>query len=232
MIKGIYLVGGALRDQLMGIESKDIDYCFIADSYEEMRDYLLENGCEIYLEKPEYYAIRCNWRGLGPVDCVLGRKDGFYSDCRRPDSVELCSSIEEEMQRRDFTCNAIASDIFTGDRIDPFGGVDDINHRFLRTVGNPRDRFKEDGLRVMRAIRFAITKEMLIESDLFELLTGRECIDYLQNVSNERIREELFKMFKHDTHNSIRILDKFRHIADFIFNHKGNMWLKPTMEQR
>ncbi len=103
MVK-IYLVGGSIRDQLLGLKSKDLDYAVEAGSYEEMRDYIKENG-KIFLETPEYLTIRAHLKNGEPADFVLCRKDGEYSDGRRPDKVTP-GTLYDDLARRDFTVNA------------------------------------------------------------------------------------------------------------------------------
>lgn len=229
----IYEVGGSVRDFVLGLPVKDKDYCVIASSYQEMKEYILDSKGEIYLERPEYFAIRCRMPDLGPVDFVLGRKDGSYSDSRRPDSVEICSNIEEELARRDFGMNAMAIDISDKNKIiiDPFGGKDDICHKLILMVGDPYIRLKEDGLRILRAIRFSVTLNFSLSISLQYYLKKKEIVDLLDKVSKERIREELNKMFSFDTLKTLDVLNNFNLIKEKCFAGQ-KLWLKPTLEKR
>src|SRR6478735_1674813 len=154
-----YQVGGCVRDSLLGVESKDIDFSVEAPSYEAMREAVIErcggNPESIKVDKPEFATIRAIDPKLGGVDFVLCRKDGAYSDGRRPDSVEM-GTLLDDLARRDFTVNAIAR-ADDGSLIDPFNGQADLKLRLLRCVGGV-DRLREDSLRMLRAFRFAITK--------------------------------------------------------------------------
>src|SRR5579859_2576372 len=144
-----YLVGGYVRDKILGIPSKDLDYSVEAASYEEMRQSIIDRGGTILLETPNFFTIRARI-GKEVSDYVLCRKDGAYSDSRHPDSVEH-GTLHDDLARRDFTMNAIAIDS-DGNYIDPFNGISDIKNKLIRCVGNAQDRFDEDALRMLRAI--------------------------------------------------------------------------------
>lgn len=212
MVK-IYEVGGCVRDRLLGLESKDIDYAVEANSWEEMRDYIKERG-KIYLEKPEYHTIRAKMPELGDADFVLCRKDGEYTDGRRPDTVEP-GTIYDDLARRDFTMNAIAIDVETGKVLDPYNGRSDIKTKFIKAVGNANTRIREDSLRMLRALRFAVTKNMDISGAIQVILFN----DYslLKNVSEDRIREELHKMFMYSTVRTLRLLEDYPGLRTYIF---------------
>lgn len=227
MVK-IYQVGGSVRDELLGIKSKDLDYSVECSSFQEMTDYILEQGGEIFLSTPEYLTIRARLPKIGAADFVMCRKDGAYGDGRRPDTVEP-GTILDDLSRRDFTVNAIAKQE-DGSLYDPFNGQKDIHDKFIRCVGNPYDRFMEDSLRVLRAIRFAITKGFLIHSSVNEQIQNPIVIDQIKNISQDRIREELHKCFKHDTYATLLFLEKYWQLKDVIFLHTSGIWLKPTTE--
>jgi tRNA nucleotidyltransferase (CCA-adding enzyme) len=161
-----FQVGGSVRDKLLGVKSKDIDYAVECESFDAMREAILAKGGKIFVETPQYFTIRANVPVLGATDYVLCRKDGAYSDGRRPDSVEV-GTIFDDLARRDFTVNAIAIDTETGALIDPHGGAQDLTARVLRCVGNPVDRFNEDRLRIFRAARFSLTKGLTVHLDTF-----------------------------------------------------------------
>jgi tRNA nucleotidyltransferase (CCA-adding enzyme) len=126
-----------------------------------------------------------------PFEITTYRVDGKYSDGRRPDSVEFTTDLISDLSRRDFTVNAIAYNDKDG-LIDPFGGQKDLFSRVLRCVGDPEDRFTEDGLRVMRALRFMSV--LSFDPDPNTAASIYRCMDLLKNVSAERISSELSKL--------------------------------------
>jgi tRNA nucleotidyltransferase (CCA-adding enzyme) len=208
-------VGGCVRDRFMGNHKpKDIDYTVVAPSYEAMKADIEKRADKIFLEKPEYQTIRAKVAGVD-ADFVLARKDGAYSDGRRPDSVEP-GTIFDDLARRDFTMNAIAQSV-TGDIIDPFNGRDDIATRLIRTVGNPYDRFSEDALRMLRAVRFAVTKSFYLHVGVHACLHDWTLLEKLESVSAERIREELNKCFAHSTQDTLDMLESYRDLRKVVF---------------
>jgi tRNA nucleotidyltransferase (CCA-adding enzyme) len=234
----LYEVGGCVRDELLGLPSKDIDYSVEAESMDAMRDDLIAMGFEIFTENAEFFVIRArfpkdsgtfagrNISGLA-ADFVLARRDGKYTDGRRPDYVEA-GTLLDDLARRDFTVNAIAKDRH-GTLIDPFGGQEDLKLKLLRTVGAPEDRFGEDALRALRAIRFSITKGFWLHSDLFDALRSEWLPALVANVAAERRREELAKAFKHDTLATLDLLHLMT--SDFreaVFS--DGLRLKPSLE--
>lgn len=230
----IFQVGGSVRDKILGVDSKDIDFVVIAPSFAAMRDMIIARGGKIFLETEKFLTIRANVPQLGSADYVLARKDGTYSDGRRPDEV-IIGSLEDDLARRDFTINAIAIDTETGEMIDPHGGQIDIAGRFLRCVGNPIKRFNEDKLRIFRALRFSICKNFLITRETENAIryivncpdiTGT---DGFENVSTERIRDELLKMFSANWRESFHLLENFE-LMNLI--DKRGIWLKPTTEHK
>lgn len=121
-----YQVGGSVRDKIMGIKPHDIDFAIGAESFGAMREAILARGGKIFLEMEKFFTIRANLPELGSADFVLTRKDGSYSDGRRPDGVTV-GTILDDLARRDFTMNAIAINVETGDILDPFDGTGDIH---------------------------------------------------------------------------------------------------------
>ena len=212
MIK-IFEVGGCIRDEILGIPSKDVDFVVVAPSFNHMRNHLVKEGFKIYIEKPEFTTIRCSVPKDHPLrdrtkdaDFVLARKDGTYSDGRRPDFV-TAGTLHDDLERRDFTVNALARNPKTGEMIDPFGGLKDLETKTLRFVGKPEDRIREDGLRVLRGFRFQITKGFSCEEETNRWLRSDLAAEMLSKVAVERIREELEKMLAHDT---LACIDLFR----------------------
>jgi tRNA nucleotidyltransferase (CCA-adding enzyme) len=226
-----YLVGGAVRDRFLGFKSKDKDYAVEADSYADMIQEIKNRGGQIFLEKPEYATARATMPTLGCADYVLCRKDGYYSDGRRPDSVAP-GTLLDDLSRRDFTVNAMAIDE-DNNLIDPFfGKVDLLELQMLRCVGDAEDRFKEDSLRMLRAIRFAITKRLSFHDDIYSALSNPNMVKLLDNVSIERIREELYRCFYFDTPLTLRMITQtFPYIGMNILN-TDKLWLEPTLKER
>jgi tRNA nucleotidyltransferase (CCA-adding enzyme) len=224
-----YQVGGCVRDRMLGIPSKDIDYSVEAPSYEAMREAIVARcGSEsaIKVEKPEFVTIRAVDPKLGGVDFVLCRKEGAYSDGRRPDSVEI-GELEDDLARRDFTVNAMAIDD-DNNLIDLFGGRVALWQRRLTCVGGV-ERLAEDSLRMIRAIRFSITKDFWLDDDIEEFLHAPSNARLLENISIERIREELLKCFKHNTYQTLHALNRYHWIEKVIFVHMG-LKLEPTLK--
>jgi tRNA nucleotidyltransferase/poly(A) polymerase len=222
-----YRVGGCVRDKILNRPCKDVDWVVEGvKSFDEFRTLIAGMGGEIYVEKPEFLTIRARVHPYGTADYAMCRADGIYTDGRRPDSVTSCS-LERDLVRRDFTMNAMAEDE-EGNIIDLFHGQDHINSKIIMCVGEAADRFKEDSLRMLRAIRFSITLGMLISYDIEECLHRDEFIQLLDNVSAERISEELRKCFAHDTKKTLNYL---MHIFDGIGNKvfEKNIWLNPTI---
>lgn len=233
----IYLVGGAVREIVRGHAEKvkDWDFAIEADSFEQMRDWVLFQGFEIFVETPQYFTIRARasdafwFAGMDmsgrTFDFTLCRTEGDYSDGRRPDKVYM-STIKEDLSRRDFTMNAIAMDS-RGNLVDPFDGAQDVKSGIIRCVGST-ERLREDSLRMLRAIRFAIQLDFEFSNDILGFLKNPENSDLLDNVSEERIREELTKCFKKDTLETLYYLKEFPAITEKVFS--SDLWLLPTVK--
>ena len=231
------MVGGAIRDEILGVPNKDVDFSVEAASYEDMRDFILERG-SIFVETPEFLTIRAHIDDLngikGDFDFVLCRREGAYTDGRRPDWVEM-GTIYDDLSRRDFTINAIARPFYpviSDSYLDPFGGIQDIKDGRIRCVGKAEDRIAEDSLRMLRAVRFSVTKRMRFDRAIGEVLqNARYLSDLKNNVSMDRKRDEVEKMFKFSTLESLRILSAFPGLAEAVFG-DDVLWLKPTNERR
>lgn len=227
----IFEVGGSVRDRMLGLDSKDKDFAVEAESFEVMERELTDLGYKIFLSTPEYFTVRAKFPkghkfSAQTADFVLCRKDGTYTDGRRPDFVEA-GTIYDDLARRDFTVNAMAVDE-DGNLIDPHGGNKDLAVMKLRTVGDASVRFSEDYLRALRAIRFAIVKGFYLDPAVVSVLLDPATADGLRNVSVERIREEMYKAFKHDTLLTMKFLNNFREIRDVVF--ERGLWLEPTLK--
>ena len=206
-----FMVGGAVRDKIMGIRTKDIDFSVVAPSFEAMREAIVARGFSIFLETPEFVTIRAGIPEGDPLralakdaDFVLARKDSATGDGRRPDFVEA-GTLKDDIMRRDFTVNAIAIGA-DGEIMDFVGGVADIESGTLRFVGNPEDRIREDGLRVLRGFRFMVTKGLRPEAATRDAMFSPLATEMLGAVSVERIREEVERMMAADTLETLSLL--------------------------
>jgi tRNA nucleotidyltransferase (CCA-adding enzyme) len=248
----MYLVGGAVRDRLMGDEHPhDLDFTIVANSFEQMQAYLIaEWGVESFVVKPEYGTVRGRFGTVGPHvnsryfagitlgtlagDFVLSRKEGYYTDGRHPDDTTP-GTLYDDLARRDFTMNAIALDK-DGNYVDPFDGIADLvtGGGLLRAVGNPTDRFAEDALRAVRALRFYITKGFDMDRDVVEALSNEEVLSNLrEKISTERVREEIEKCFKHSVMDTLSALNDFPFLAEAIFSKQfgHGIGLLPTVKR-
>jgi tRNA nucleotidyltransferase (CCA-adding enzyme) len=228
----IYQVGGCVRDSLLGVPSKDIDYAVEASSYQEMVEYIKSRG-KIFLETPQHLTVRAHIEGKQPADFVLCRKDGTYSDGRRPDSVEP-GTLLDDLRRRDFTVNAIALDEETGQYIDPFHGQEDLMTMKLRCVGSAKERFTEDALRMLRALRFHITKGFELDRDIHGQFCDLDMIKRLsKNISLDRKRDEMTKCFSFNTLRTLEVLHKLpsSFVSAIFDGDTGAMWLMPTSKE-
>lgn len=229
MIK-TYLVGGSVRDELCGIQPKDFDYAVEAESFDAMLSWIKERG-KVFLVKPEFLTVRAHLKDGEPADYVLCRKEGSYSDGRRPDVVEP-GTIFDDLARRDFTCNAIARSE-DGTYLDPHGGREDLSNKVLRCVGKAEDRFSEDALRMLRAIRFSITKGLSMDNEILDCFYDSFLLEKLKNnISSDRKRDELEKCFRFNTKLTIETLSYLgaeTSLLSAIFDCPNNkIWLLPT----
>lgn len=185
-----YLVGGFVRDKLMGRISSDIDIATKArpnEIKEVFRDSkIIEVG-------KAFGTIKLIADG-NEYEITSFRSDGTYKDKRRPDNISFSDSIYEDLKRRDFTINAIA--LRNDEIIDPFDGKSDISKKIIRAVGNPKERIEEDYLRALRAVRFATILGFKIDTDLKEAI--KEKSSNLSYISAERQRAEFDKILLSD----------------------------------
>lgn len=186
-----YIVGGCVRDTLLGRTPHDYDICTSATPDEIIKSFPYEKIIPTGL-KHGTVTIVINGE---PFEVTTYRIDGKYSDNRRPDKVEFTINLIEDLRRRDFTINAMAYNPFVG-LVDPFNGQTDLKDKKIRCVGNPYERFNEDGLRIMRAVRFSAQLRFEIESCTRQAM--EELVDNLDNISYERINSELCKIMNSD----------------------------------
>lgn len=185
-----YLVGGSIRDILKGETPHDFD--FVTDvSYDILTKTFKENGFEV-LEKGKQFLVLIIKSNGFVFEISNFRKDGTYTDGRRPESVQI-GTIEEDAARRDFTINALYYNLYLKEIADPTGqGIDDLYTNKLRFIGKAKDRLNEDLLRVYRAYRFASKGFEMIPDTLRNVRRSFECAQ--KTVSTERVKNELEKM--------------------------------------
>ncbi len=179
-----YAVGGCVRDHVLGFTPHDYDICSAATPEEMQRVFRGERTIETGLK---HGTLTVLLSGM-PLEITTFRVDGAYSDGRHPDSVQFTARVEDDLSRRDFTINAMAYSPTAG-LVDPFGGRADCERGVIRCVGNPAERFGEDALRILRALRFSARLGFPIEENTVKAL--REGRAQLCHVSRERIAVEL-----------------------------------------
>ena len=185
-----YFVGGCVRDLVMGIEPHDFDICTNATPEEVMT--ILELKGKKYIETGLQHGTLTAVYDGDFYEITTYRSDGEYKNHRCPESVTFESSISADLSRRDFTINAMAYNPISDDFIDLFGGRSDIENKVIRAVGEPHKRFDEDGLRILRALRFAVRYEFTIEEKTAKAMISLKRL--LKCISKERITAELEKM--------------------------------------
>ena len=181
-----YTVGACVRDAIMGIEINDFDVTTSATPQEMQEVFKKEKTFETGIKHGTITFVHEKEN----VESTTYRVDGVYEDNRHPKTVEFTKSLENDLKRRDFTMNAIVYNDKEG-YIDLFGGMDDIKNKKIRAIGNPEDRFNEDALRILRAIRFASKLGFEIEENTKKAML--KCKYLLHNISVERIATEINK---------------------------------------
>tara|TARA_R100001163_G_C4986978_1_gene140993 strand:+ start:43 stop:762 length:720 start_codon:yes stop_codon:yes gene_type:complete len=237
----IFEVGGCVRDELLGLESKDIDFTVVLDDtslsvdegWDKMLKWLRSEGFSLFLETKDCFTVRGKFpkghKNEGLVgDFVMSRKEvGVIPGTRKP-ILEL-GTLEDDLMRRDFTVNSLCKDE-DGKIIDLFEGVYDLKTRVLRTPLDPMITLLDDPLRMLRGLRFSITKGFIIDSKLWDSMLDPRVLDKLKEVvSHERMREEITKMMKHDTIKSLKLLNKIPGLMEVVFS--NGMWLMPTTKK-
>lgn len=244
----IFLVGGAVRDKLMGRDSKDWDFTVVlepndwgfasahdATPFEVMRWRLEDRGFTVFLADEAHGTVRAKapkgftFAGMTPAvrtfDFVLARRD-VSTDGRH--AVTEPGTLLDDLARRDFTVNAMAIDA-AGNLIDPHGGAGDLRNS-LRTVGMAKARLREDGLRALRAVRFAVTLRVDFHRSLRGALMSHGAFFAMQpSISVERRREELLKAFRVD---AVATIARLQEVNMLKIVDADGLWLKPTLEAR
>ena len=187
-----WLVGGAVRDLVLGRAAHDFDVATSAKPDEVTQVFGRRRVIPTGAAHGTVTVLVGEGEARASIEVTTFRGEGAYSDGRRPDSVEFVSDLVEDLRRRDFTINAIALHPIDGRLADPFEGRRDLEVRILRAVGDAVARFGEDGLRVMRAVRFAAQLDFALEPATEAAIPG--ALDILRKVSAERVRDELLKL--------------------------------------
>lgn len=240
-----YEVGGKVRDEILEIESKDVDYVAVPGEdllkdvnsahsmFNILEGYLKEEGFEIFLVTSDCFTIRAKFpqghKYSGVADFVMARKEiGYIPGTRTP--LVVPGTLYDDLERRDFTLNALAKDD-DGNIIDYFGGLEHLRKGYLKTPIDCKITFDDDPLRILRAIRFCITKGFFISPYMDGVMQDYDYETKMPVVSVERIREELYKCFKHDTIKTLKTLHEFPALRNYIFK-ENILWLKPTLETK
>lgn len=181
-----YFVGGCVRDLVMGREPKDYDVA--TDARPDRVLEVFPEGLRVGAQ----FGVVIVPRDDGPVEVATYRSDGRYTDGRHPAEVRYAATAEEDVRRRDFTLNGLLYDPSTGNVIDYIGGQEDIRARRIRAIGDPLERFEEDHLRMLRAVRFAARFGFSLDGAVLSAI--RNLGSLIDNVSRERVRDEILKI--------------------------------------
>lgn len=182
-----WVVGGCVRDSLLGLAPHDWDICTNARPEETLAVFAAQRVIQTGVK---HGTVTVLYEGE-PYEVTTYRTDGAYTDSRRPDTVDFVSNVKDDLSRRDFTVNAMAYHPQRG-LFDAFCGEDDLKNKVIRCVGDAKARFEEDALRILRAMRFAATYGFTIEENTANALLS--CKERLRLIAPERIREELLRL--------------------------------------
>lgn len=199
-----YIVGGCVRDSLLKKQPKDWDITTNSLPEQTMKIFK-DKGFRVIETGLKHGTVTILINSTG-YEVTTFRIEGKYSDNRHPDYVSFITSLKEDLSRRDFTINALAYNEEDG-LVDYFGGIEDLQNKIIRAVGEPNKRFQEDALRMLRAIRFSARLDFHIEEKTLEAIKAN--CDLILNVSNERVRDELCKMLvSNNLGKALRLLEE------------------------
>jgi tRNA nucleotidyltransferase/poly(A) polymerase len=245
----LYLTGGSVRDYMLRHDgTSDLDFAVEAESFDAMKASLAALGLigrNLWQERPEFVTLRGRLPvgvvgdfggvlrrspdGTVAADFTLCRAEAMYSDKRHPDTVTP-TDIITDLGRRDFTINAIAVSE-GGEIIDPHAGATACAMKELRTVGDPNERFNEDPLRILRGVRFAVTRDLWIGGRTEDAMIRNAPL--LATVKVERVREELNRALAFNWRETMLLLMVRMPMVGFCLHENfPNLWLKPTLEIR
>lgn len=238
----LYEVGGRVRDKLLGLKSNDVDYSVVINEgdmkgsidtiFKHFVQQIKSEGFKVFVETPDCFTVRAKFpkghihEGLDADFVIARREEGYIKGTRKPNVV--LGTLMDDLLRRDFTVNAMAEDM-DGNIIDPFGGQNDLMYGILKTPADAAVSFNDDPLRILRAMRFTITKDFGFSQmvvDAIRLFNSKK----MDVVSTERIRAELFKMFRHNTSLSLKLLSWLERNNSKLYANilRDDLWLIPT----
>lgn len=239
----LYAVGGAIRDEFLGIKSKDIDYSVILEdidlpineAFTKFVTQIESEGFKVFTTAAECFTVRAKFpkdhvhSGLD-ADFVLARKELGYIEGTRQPKVVL-GTLEDDLIRRDFTVNTLARSL-DGELVNLFNGIEDLKNKVLKTPTDPNITFDDDPLRIIRGVRFGVTKDLEFCDEILTAIKGFDA-SKMSVVSSERIREELFKCFKFDTLRTLTYLSRIKSLNLSLYEEifKGDLWLLPTLKK-
>jgi tRNA nucleotidyltransferase/poly(A) polymerase len=235
----IFEVGGKVRDELLGLKSKDADFAFVLteqeaaglsidDAFLFMSEWMLAMGFQIFLSKPDCVTIRARFfNSSQTADFVLAKRElkVMPGNCE-PKAVP--GSLEDDLLRRDFTVNAMAK-ARSGELIDLFDGQKDLSDKVLRTPIDPRITLADDPLRALRAIRFSVKLGFHLDAELVDALHDPALPELMSQVSTDRVREELARSMKIDTWGTLQMLQQLPEALVRGWLDRPGMWLMPTV---
>lgn len=188
--KQVFLVGGAVRDMLLGGKAKDFDLATDALPEEVIRIFR-EKNCAVIPTGVKHGTVTAHFKGEA-FEITTFRTESDYHDGRRPETVRYAAAIEEDLSRRDFTMNAVALELPNGRIVDPFNGADAIKKKIIRCVGDPLERFSEDGLRPLRCARFTAQLGFSVDQNTANAIP--QTLSLVEKVAFERRRDEIDKI--------------------------------------
>ena len=237
----LFKVGGCVRDGLLGVHTKDIDFTVVLDDtnqtvdqgWDTMLTFLKDQGFKVFLKTKDCFTVRAMFpkghkhQGL-VADFVMARKHlGFISGTRKP--ILQLGTLSDDLMRRDFTVNAMAMDM-DGKIIDDWRGMQALKQMTLRTPLDSMTTLMDDPLRLLRALRFSITRGFRISQPLWDAIMQPGILVKMKDVvSQDRMRDEVTKMMQHDTVKSLQLLQSVPGLIDVVFG--GDMWLMPTTKK-
>lgn len=240
----MYKVGGCVRDQLLGITPRDIDYTVVLQKqdnekyndnditiiYNLLCDYLIEHAYIILAKNPKCFTIKAkNTITKEAAEFVLARKEISYDQDSRSPNISTIGTLNDDLIRRDFTINTLAINIETNEIIDICNGLSDLENKVLRTPLDAQISLINDPLRILRGMRFSITKNFKLDPSFFMALKNEKLWDkFTKVVSQERIKNELDQMFKYDTIATLNMLYQIKEIDNSYYETiLKNIMLKP-----
>jgi tRNA nucleotidyltransferase (CCA-adding enzyme) len=204
-----FLVGGCVRDMVRGASPKDYDVATSARPEEVQRAFAKTVPTGI-----EHGTVTVLARGH-PVEVTTFRTEGPYLDARHPSTVEFRADVKDDLSRRDFTINAMALDPSGPTLVDPFGGQEDLRRRLIRCVGSPTERFTEDGLRPLRAVRFAAVLDFELDPPTEAAICA--ALPSFRKVAQERIRQEVTRLLlSAQPRKGLELLNRTGLLAEFL----------------